>query len=262
MPARICSSRSRFPANSKSGIGRSRGCVNASPASSLARQQIKSFLLVHGIAQPVGLNCWSDKGIDGLRSLKLDEQLRFCLDVLIEEEQHAYKQVEKVTLELKKLATEERFRERIRCLRSVPGVGLLTAMTFATELIAPERFDEAGEVARMLGLAPRVRQSGDRRREGSLMKEGNDRAAHDPGRGGLALGITRRARPRGRSPAAQKHGRCQEGDRWRGAETRHHPLALGDAARNLPHLEPCGMNRLTNALHRHAITDHNGVGKE
>ena len=122
MPARICSSRSRFPANSKSGIGRSRGCVNASPAKlRLARQQIKSFLLVHGIAQPVGLNCWSDKGIDGLRSLKLDEQLRFCLDVLIEEEQHAYKQVEKVTLELKKLATEERFRERIRCLRPSPA---------------------------------------------------------------------------------------------------------------------------------------------
>lgn len=141
----------------------------------LARQQIKSFLLVHGIAQPVGLNCWSDKGIDGLRTLKLDDQLRYCLDVLIDEEQHACKQVEKLTLELKKLATEDRFRERIRCLRSVPGVGFLTAMMFATELIAPERFDDAGEVARMLGLAPRVRQSGERRREGSLMKEGNDR---------------------------------------------------------------------------------------
>ena len=48
-------------------------------------------------------------------------------------------------------------------------------MMFATELIAPERFNDSGEVARMLGLAPRVRQSGDRRREGSLMKEGNDR---------------------------------------------------------------------------------------
>ena len=79
-------------------------------------------------------------------------------------------------------------------LASVPGVGLLTAMTFATELIAPERFDEAGEVARMLGLAPRVRQSGDRRREGSLMKEGNDRLARSWSRR-LALGITRRARP-------------------------------------------------------------------
>ena len=141
----------------------------------LARQQIKSFLLVHGIAQPAGLNCWSDKGIDALRALKLDAQLRFCLDVLIDEEEHASKQVEKLTLELKKLATEERFRERIRCLRSVPGVGPLTAMMFATELIAPERFNDAGEVTRMLGLAPRVRQSGERRREGSLMKEGNDR---------------------------------------------------------------------------------------
>lgn len=141
----------------------------------LVRQQIKSFLLLHGITPPAGLNCWSDKGIEGLRALKLDAQLRFCLDVLIDEEQHAFKQVEKLTLEIKKLAREDRFRELISCLRSVPGVGLLTAMTFATELVSPERFDNAGEVARMLGLAPRVRQSGDRRREGSLMKEGNDR---------------------------------------------------------------------------------------
>jgi transposase len=141
----------------------------------LVRQQIKSFLLVHGVAQPAGLNCWSDKGIEGLRALTLPDQLRFCLDVLIDEEQHALKQVERLTLEVKKLADADRFRERVRCLRSVPGVGLLTAMTFATELIAPERFDDAGEVARTIGLAPMVRQSGDRRREGALMKDGNKR---------------------------------------------------------------------------------------
>lgn len=141
----------------------------------LARQQIKSFLLLHGIEQPQGLGFWSDKGIDALRALKLPDELRFCLDVLINEERHAQRQVERLTNQIRRMATEDRFRERIECLRSVPGVGLLTAMTFATELVAPERFDDAGEVARMLGLAPRVRQSGDRRREGSLMKDGNQR---------------------------------------------------------------------------------------
>ena len=73
----------------------------------------------------------------------MEASLRACLDVLLDEEQYAHQQVERLTLEVKKLAAEERFRERVRCLRSVPGVGLLTAMTFATELIAPERFDVA-----------------------------------------------------------------------------------------------------------------------
>jgi transposase len=141
----------------------------------LARQQIKSFLLIHNIPQPSGLTCWSDQAVEALAKLELSDDMRFCLDVLIEEEQHAYKQVERLTLAVRKLASEARHRDRVRCLRSVPGVGLLTAMTFQTELIAPERFDNAGEVARMIGLAPRVHQSGDRRREGSLMKDGNSR---------------------------------------------------------------------------------------
>lgn len=87
--------------------------------------------------QPTGLNCWSDRGIDCLRALKLDVQLRFCSNVLIEQEQHAYKKVVKLMREITKLATIEYFRERFCCLRSAPGVGMLVPMTFATELIAP-----------------------------------------------------------------------------------------------------------------------------
>ena len=141
----------------------------------LARQQIKSFLLVHAIPQPAELTWWSEKGIEALRTLELAVELRFCLDVLLDEEHHARQQVERLTQEVKKLAIDERYREKMRCLRSIPGVGLITAMTFATELVAPERFENAGEVARMIGLAPRVQQSGDRRREGRLMKDGNER---------------------------------------------------------------------------------------
>jgi transposase len=45
-------------------------------------------------------------------------------------------------------------------LRSVPGVGPIVAATFRLELIRPERFAYAGEVASNLGLAPVVGQSG------------------------------------------------------------------------------------------------------
>lgn len=141
----------------------------------LARQQIKSFLLNHNIEQPVGLTCWSDKGLEALKMLAVPESLQYCLDILIEEEKHAREQIAKLNAEIKKLIAKDHLRSKIESLRSVPGVGMLTAITFATELVNPERFDNPAEVARTLGLAPRVYQSGDRRREGSMMKDGNER---------------------------------------------------------------------------------------
>jgi len=108
-----------------------------------------------------------------LRELKLPELLRQCFDVLLDEEQHARAQVQRINESVKKLMATARHRPKVAVLRSVPGVGVVTAMTFQTELLGPERFSRPGEVAKMIGLAPLVQESGERRREGSLIKAGN-----------------------------------------------------------------------------------------
>ena len=95
--------------------------------------------------------------------------------MLLDELAHAQEQVRRVTERLKELAEAERHREAVAVLRSVPGVGPITATTFRLELPEPERFDHDGQVARMTGLAPQVRQSGQTRREGGLLKSGNAR---------------------------------------------------------------------------------------
>jgi transposase len=63
--------------------------------------QIKSFLLQHGIAEPAGLGHWSKKSIAVLRGLTLLPELRFCLDLLLDELAHAQEQVRRVTVRLK-----------------------------------------------------------------------------------------------------------------------------------------------------------------
>ena len=45
-------------------------------------------------------------------------------------------------------------------------------MTFLTEVYQPGRFVEPEELSCYVGLAPRVSQSGERRREGALIKAG------------------------------------------------------------------------------------------
>ncbi len=140
-----------------------------------AQQQIKSFLLVHGIAEPAGLAFWRKAGIEALRRLELGPELRFCLDVLLDELEHARRQVARITERIERLAEADRHREAVAALRTVPGVGPVTAMTFRLELPEPGRFGHGGQVAKMLGLAPQVRQSGPTRREGGLLRGGNAR---------------------------------------------------------------------------------------
>jgi transposase len=139
------------------------------------QSQIKGFLLLHGIAEPAGLGHWSKASVRVLRGLALQPELRFCLDLLLDELAHAQEQVKRVTVRLKELAEAERHRAATAVLCSVPGVGALTAAAFRLELPEPERFDHEGQVARMVGLAPQVRQSGETRREGGLLKSGNAR---------------------------------------------------------------------------------------
>ncbi len=139
------------------------------------KHNIKSFLLQHGIAEPAGLADWSKKACASLRELALSEELRFCLDQLLDELDWLQKRVLHVTRQVRELAKNERHKQAFDCLTSTPGVGLVTAMTIRSELLAPERFERGEQVARVIGLAPQVRQSGQSQWNGSLMKSGNPR---------------------------------------------------------------------------------------
>lgn len=139
------------------------------------KQQIKSFLLQYGIAEPEGLATWARRGVAALRKMSLCEQLRFSLDMFLGDLDHGEAQVRRADAALRRLAATERHREVIAALRTTPGVGLVTAMALRTELIDPERFTDGREVSAMAGLAPMVSRTGATVREGSLMKCGNTR---------------------------------------------------------------------------------------
>lgn len=141
----------------------------------VVQQQIKALLLQHGIAEPDGLTHWTAAAVEALRRLELGSELRFCLDVMLDERQHAQEQVARATRRLEELAKAERHRATVGTLRTVPGVGPITAMTFRVELHDPARFRDGGQVARLIGLTPQVLQSGPTRREGRLLKSGNAR---------------------------------------------------------------------------------------
>lgn len=60
-----------------------------------------------------------------------------------------------------------------RRLMTVPGVGVLTALAFRAGIDRPERFRSSASVPAVLGLTPRIEQSGEMKICGSITKAGD-----------------------------------------------------------------------------------------
>ena len=137
--------------------------------------QIKSFLEMHGIPEPSGLKNWSRRGEDALRGLALREELRWVLDMHLSELAHQKEQLVQANGRTAALAQTERHEGNVKRGRSVPGVGELTAVTFAVEMPSMGRFGNGRVVGRYLGLAPGIHDSGEQSRACGVMKDGNGR---------------------------------------------------------------------------------------
>lgn len=140
-----------------------------------AKQQIKSFLLQHGVGEPHGLKHWTKASVAALWKLDLMPQLRFSLTVLLEELVHAQSQVRRATQELAEVGQTDRHKKEVELLQSAPGVGPITAMTFRTEVPNPQRFKDRREVGKFLGLSAQVRSTGETRHECGREQGGNRR---------------------------------------------------------------------------------------
>lgn len=100
---------------------------------------------------------------------------------------HVLAQIEPLLIMLKslneqiKLADEQwaeivKDDEVVRRLTTVPGVGPVTATTYAATLDGAARFRDAKQVRSYLGLVPREHCSGEKQHRGRISKAGNSRA--------------------------------------------------------------------------------------
>jgi transposase len=134
--------------------------------------QIKGFLLQHGINQHQDLSRWSRAAIEHLKSIRLSEPLRYCLDTLIEQLFFVAEQIKSTELKIKEAFSEKPLSTTRRLLETHPGVGPTIAAQFATEIFNPKRFTDKTQLAKYVGLAPSVKQSGQTLRAGPILKTG------------------------------------------------------------------------------------------
>ena len=74
------------------------------------------------------------------------------------------------------LRAEAKGRSEVRLLMSVPGVGAITALAFASAVDDPSRFGSSRDVGAHFGLTPRRHQSGEADRVGAISRWGDGMA--------------------------------------------------------------------------------------
>lgn len=73
----------------------------------------------------------------------------------------------------KMLAKQAKNDPVCQLLTSIPGVGVLTALSFRTAVDDPSRFKSVSDVGAFLGLTPKKYQSGEVDRNGGISKHGS-----------------------------------------------------------------------------------------
>jgi transposase len=140
-----------------------------------AKQQIRSFLNLHGIKRPESIKTnWSKKYISWLESLSFEyESDNFHFAKLLRDFHHHHKELVEVNLFLRQLSKSEDYQKNFKLLTSTPGVGLITGMTFLLELFDFARFSSAEKFASYLGLTPSQYSTGEHIRLGHITRQGN-----------------------------------------------------------------------------------------
>ena len=139
--------------------------------------RIKAALNYHGITIPdelatakwsIKLKAWLThapmKYGYGLAALNLYLQELEGLEALIKEN----------TRQITLLSKTEEYQTNVKLLRSIPGIGIIVAMTILTELGDISRFSSLDQLNSYIGLIPNVHASGDTEKVGHLTHRGKD----------------------------------------------------------------------------------------
>lgn len=131
---------------------------------SRSKNRIKSHLRFLGIEIPdkfSNSSAWTKAYVNWLKSINLGPSAKQALQAKINACKNVRADVLETTKGIKKLSEAEAYKANIQLLRTVPGVGLLTAMLLLTELEDISRFENVDKLCSFIGLIPSTHSTGD-----------------------------------------------------------------------------------------------------
>lgn len=139
------------------------------------KNRIKSSLYFNGISIPEAINTpkWNNKLLKWLDELELDKVNKQALDSQLSTLSHMRQTTLKLTNQIRMLSKTEKYKQEIYLLMTIPGIGIITAMSILTELENMDRFNSLDKLCSFIGLVPSTNSSGDMEKTGDITSRGH-----------------------------------------------------------------------------------------
>ncbi len=138
--------------------------------------QIKALLRFYGLRVPEDMTDrrWTRAYIRWLETIAFDqESATVAFKALLSELLSLRRTIADLTRRIHHLALQDPYRSPMALLCSVPGIGVLAAITFLTELISIDRFKNLDRLACYVGLVPGENSSGETEQDTGLTPRRN-----------------------------------------------------------------------------------------
>jgi transposase len=136
--------------------------------------QIKSLLAQYAIVFPVTGSPWNKTKARIVESLELPSKIQTSLRLFIREVEFFDQQIDFLEKDFKMAVEEAPYKKIYDRLRSIPGVGPITAAALTFEIGDVSRFSDPKKLCAFLGLTPREYSSGDLVLRGRITDQGNN----------------------------------------------------------------------------------------
>ena len=141
--------------------------------------RIKSFLYFYGINYPPQFeksgSHWSKRFMKWLsEEVVLEHDTgRQALRMLVQEAEQQRKLLMEVLIKIRLLSRSEKYAKNIALLRTIPGIALITAITFLVEVENIARFENTDQFAGFVGLIPKRHGTREKTNDGEMTFRGN-----------------------------------------------------------------------------------------
>jgi len=138
----------------------------------MLKNRVHAVLHRRGILNPFK-ELFTSAGRQWLTELALDEAGRAIVDRYLAVMDQLHERIEQSTAALTHLARSQRWCKPVALLRTMPGVGLITALTILAELGDITRFKSRAAVSNYAGLVPVTRDSNEKHFGGGITHRGS-----------------------------------------------------------------------------------------
>ena len=140
------------------------------------KNQLKALLQYYGVkkSDDVSDRYWSRAYLRWLESITFKEESgTIAFKALLNELLTLRTTLADLTRRIRLLAHEARYRSQVELLCSVPGISVLSAIIFLTEVVSLDRFKNLDRLACFVGLVPGEKSSGDTEQDTGLTPRRN-----------------------------------------------------------------------------------------